>query len=526
MSVSAERQLGQILVDRRLMSIDDLERLSLDASRAGVPLTRLLIDTGRVSDEDVLSVVAERLEIPYCDLRDGFKADPTIVALLDRSVAERLEALPYGTDDGGRVLVAVADPLNEEKRAEVAAAIGTGVRLALARDGGLAAAINEAYSGDSGSAETNLMPAAMDDGDTDREHPHINELLLRLIEMEGSDLHITAGSAPQVRVHGSLVPFDDLGMLKPAPLRAMIYEILTNRQKEELEEKRELDCSHPLPGRGRFRVNVFFQRGSIGAVIRAIPNQIVPLTKLGMPEVIGEFAHLQRGLVLVTGPTGSGKSTTLASVIDLINTTRASHIMTIEDPIEFMHRHKRSIVNQREVGADTETFADALRHALRQDPDVVLVGEMRDLETIATAITAAETGHLVFATLHTQDAPKSIERIVDVFPPHQQQQVRVQLANSIQAVIAQQLLPTLDGKSRVAAVEVMVANAAIRNLIRENKVHQITSSMQAGGRYGMQTMDQSLAGLVKDNKVSYRIAFERSHDPDAFNHLTPERYKT
>jgi twitching motility protein PilT len=521
MNASAERQLGQILVDRRLMSIDDLERLSIDAARAGVPLTRLLIDTGRVSAEDVLSVVAERLEIPYCDLRPGFKADPTVVALLDRAVADRLRALSYGTDDGGRVLVAVSDPLNESKRTEVAAAIGTGVRLALAKEGQLTAAIAEAYADGSSSGRSAATTSGNGTVHGDEEYPHINELLMRLIDLDGSDLHLTAGSVPQVRVHGSLVPFDDVGMLKPAPLRAMIYDILTNRQKEELEEQRELDCSHPLPGQGRFRVNVFFQRGSIGAVIRAIPNQIISLTKLGMPEVIGEFAHLQRGLVLVTGPTGSGKSTTLASIIDLINTTRASHIMTIEDPIEFLHRHKRSLVNQREVGADTQTFADALRHALRQDPDVVLVGEMRDLDTIATAITAAETGHLVFATLHTQDAPKS-----DVFPPHQQQQVRVQLANSLQAVVAQQLLPTLDGQSRIAAVEVMVATAAIRNLIRENKVHQITSSMQAGGRYGMQTMDQSLAGLVKHNKVSYRIAFERSHDPDAFDHLTPERYKS
>jgi twitching motility protein PilT len=266
-------------------------------------------------------------------------------------------------------------------------------------------------------------------------------------------------------------------------------------------------------------VNVFFQRGSVGAVMRAIPNDVVTLEALGMPPVVKEFAYLPRGLVLVTGATGSGKSTTLASIVDEINTHRGVHVMTVEDPIEFMHRHKRSIVNQREVGADTESFATALRHALRQDPDVILVGEMRDLETMSTTLTAAETGHLVFATLHTQDAPGSIERIIDVFPPHQQQQVRVQLAESLQGIVTQQLLPTLDGQGRVAAVEVMVAIPAIRNLIREGKVHQIRSTMQAGGRHGMQTMDKALAALVHAGKVDVRLATERAQNVEELTKL-------
>jgi twitching motility protein PilT len=522
---STERQLGQLLIDRRLMTVDDLERLSVDADRTGLPFTRLLIETGRVLSEDVLRAVATELDMAYCEMDVGFSPSRSAVELLDQEAAERLEALPYDRDASGRVLVALADPLNEAKRTELESSVGDAVDVSLAERERLNAAIAVAYGSPTGSTTPSGTPVQAD-GDSSEGPLHINDLLVRLVDVGGSDLHVTAGSPPQVRVNGDLQPMEEFGMLRPAPLRAMIYEILTNRQKEELEDNRELDCSHPLTGKGRFRVNVFFQRDSIGAVMRAIPSEIVPLPKLGMPDVLAEFAHLQRGLVLVTGPTGSGKSTTLASLIDLINTTRAAHIMTIEDPIEFMHRHKRSIVNQRELGADTRSFPTALKHALRQDPDVVLVGEMRDLETIGTAITAAETGHLVFATLHTQDAPKSVERIIDVFPSHQQQQVRVQLAASLQAVVAQQLLPTANGRSRLAAVEVMVATPAIRNLVREGKVHQIASAMQSGGRYGMQTMDQSLARLVKEGAVSYRVALERCQDIDAFNHLVPERYRT
>jgi twitching motility protein PilT len=265
-----------------------------------------------------------------------------------------------------------------------------------------------------------------------------------------------------------------------------------------------------VAGKGRFRVNVYFQRGSLGAVLRAIPEHIMSLEELGMPPMVGEFASMNRGFVLVTGATGQGKSTTLASLIDLVNRTRAVHVMTVEDPIEYMHRHKMAVVNQREVGADTSSFAEALKHALRQDPDVILVGELRDLETIATALTAAETGHLVFATLHTQDAPGTVQRVIDVFPSHQQQQVRVQLSASLQGVVCQQLLPAMIGKGRVAAVEVLVATPAVRNLIREGKVHQIRTAMQAGGKYGMNTMEQSLAQLVRAGQITIAAATERT----------------
>jgi len=348
---------------------------------------------------------------------------------------------------------------------------------------------------------------------------HLNDFLEKLIEMEGSDLHLTAGSPPMVRVHGTLLAMDEFGIQMPADLRRIIYEILTADQRTRFEESRELDTSHPLPGRGRFRVNVFFQRDSVAAVLRSIPNEISNPADLGMPVAVNSLAHLHRGLVLVTGPTGSGKSTSLASIINLINTERASHIITVEDPIEFLHKHKKSIVNQREVGTDTLGFNEALKHILRQDPDVILVGEMRDLETIGAALTAAETGHLVFGTLHTQSAPQSIERIIDVFPAHQQSQVRVMLAGSLQAVLSQQLMPTVDGKGRVAAVEVMIATSAIRNLVRDGKVHQIPSAIQAGGKYGMQTMDMALADLTKQGKITRELAMERCADKEAMTRL-------
>ena len=338
---------------------------------------------------------------------------------------------------------------------------------------------------------------------------HVNDLLHKVIELGASDLHLTAGTPPQVRVHGDLQTLDEFGEMTPNELRRMLYAILTQKQRERFENDLELDLSHPLPGKARFRVNVFQQKESVGAVMRAIPNVVVPLEKLGLPKVVRSMASYPRGLVLVTGPTGSGKSTTLASLVDIINQERPVHIMTVEDPIEFLHTHKKAIVNQREVGEDTHGFAPALKHVLRQDPDVILVGEMRDLETIQTALTAAETGHLVYATLHTQDAPQSIDRMIDVFPPHQQQQVRVQLATSLQAVMTQALVQSRDGRSRHVACEVMIATPAIRNLIREGKIYQIYSAMQAGGQYGMQTMDQSLAELVKANRITYDLALER-----------------
>jgi twitching motility protein PilT len=347
----------------------------------------------------------------------------------------------------------------------------------------------------------------------------VQELLDQVIVRDASDLHLTAGAAPTVRIHGDLKPMQEFGLMDPEILRRMVYSILTQRQRERFEQDLELDTSYSLPGKARFRVNVYLQRDAIGAAFRLIPFTIRTVEELGLPLNIMEFSRLPRGLVVVTGPTGSGKSTTLASLVDVVNTEREVHIMTVEDPIEYLHRHKRAIVNQREVGADTHSFAQALKHVLRQDPDVILVGEMRDLETISTAITAAETGHLVFATLHTQDAPQTIDRMIDAFPPHQQQQIRVQLATTLQGVVTQQLIQTWDGRGRVAAAEILVATPAVRNLIREGKVHQIYSAMQAGAKFGMRTMDHALAVLVINGQISIEMAEQRCHDPQELRRL-------
>src|SRR5215471_94361 len=321
----------------------------------------------------------------------------------------------------------------------------------------------------------------------------IPELLGKLLEMNGSDLHLTAGTLPTVRVHGELERLQDYPNLSPRALQGMIYAILPQKMRERFEQELELDMSYSLPGRARFRVNVFMQRDAVGAVFRVIPFDIKDVVELGLPPVAADLARFPRGFVVVTGPTGSGKSTTLAAMVDVVNTERSGHIMTVEDPIECLHKHKRCVVNQREIGADTHSFSSALKHVLRQDPDVILVGEMRDLETIETAITAAETGHLVFATLHTQDAPQTIDRIIDVFPPTQQGQVRAQLAIGLQGVVTQTLLPTADGQGRCVAAEVLVPTPGVRNLIREGKTHQIYSLIQTGAEQGMQTMDSSLA---------------------------------
>jgi len=355
---------------------------------------------------------------------------------------------------------------------------------------------------------------------TTKKKVDINELLEEVLVRGASDLHITVGAPPVMRINGVLQRIEEYPRLTGNDTREMIYSILTARQREQLEANLEYDLSYSVPGSARFRVNAYFQRNSLGAAFRIIPYRIKTVEELNLPPVIKELTKLPRGFILVTGPTGQGKSTTLAAVIDLINETRNDHIITVEDPIEFLHVHKRCIVNQREVGADTHSFANALKYVLRQDPDVILVGEMRDLETISTALTAAETGHLVFATLHTQDAPQTIDRIIDVFPTYQQQQVRLQLASTIQAIITQQLLPTRDGKGRVPAVEIMIATSAIRNMIREAKTHQIYSAMQAGGQqYGMQTMDHSIAALYKNGIISYDVAMARCQNRDEMQRL-------
>ncbi|WP_304524075.1 type IV pilus twitching motility protein PilT [Demequina gelatinilytica] len=358
------------------------------------------------------------------------------------------------------------------------------------------------------------MASQREDSDLD-----LQLALREMMRLGASDLHITTGAPPMIRLDGGLTPIPNMERLTPASIQRSLYSILTQKQREIFEEHLELDFSYALVGEGRFRVNLYQQRDSLGAAFRVIPYEIKALEALGVPPAVGSLAGKHRGLVLVTGPTGSGKSTTLASLIDLVNRNRAAHIMTVEDPIEFLHKHKKSLINQREVGADTHSFGNALKHVLRQDPDVILVGEMRDLETISVALTAAETGHLVFATLHTQDAAQTIDRIIDVFPSEQQGQVRTQLATAIQGVVCQALAKRADGAGRAVATEVMIATPAIRNLIREGKTHQIYSMMQSGSRQGMHTMDQHLAELVRSGRISYESGLELCHHYEDFNRL-------
>lgn len=346
----------------------------------------------------------------------------------------------------------------------------------------------------------------------------ISDILREVVNKNASDLHLTVGLPPVVRVDGRLETLD-MPVLKPNDTRDLIYSILTQDQRQKLETDWEVDLSFSLYGVARFRVNAFFQRGTLSAAFRLIPVAIKSIDELGLPKILHTFVHKPRGLVLVTGPTGSGKSTTLAAIIDEINETRNDHIVTIEDPIEFLHSHKRCVINQREVGADTKAFPIALRSALRQDPDIILIGEMRDLETIQIALTAAETGHLIFATLHTQDCPQTIDRMIDVFPPHQQEQIRVQIAATLEGVVTQQLLPKAGGIGRVAACEVLIATPAVRNLIREGKTHQLYTVMQTGGQYGMQTMNAALADLVRRGEITRELALRRSSMPDELERL-------
>ncbi len=341
--------------------------------------------------------------------------------------------------------------------------------------------------------------------------PSLSDLLKRMVDMGGSDLHITVDSPPRIRLHGELKPLEGVAPLGPVDTKQLAYSILTDAQKHRFEESLELDFSFGIKNMARFRGNLFNQRGAVAGAFRMIPYEIKSFDELRLPPLLGTLCEKPRGLVLVTGPTGSGKSTTLATMLDLINQSRYEHMITIEDPIEFIHSHKRCLVNQREVHSDTQSFANALRAALREDPDVVLIGEMRDLETIESALRIAETGHLTFATLHTNTASSTINRIIDVFPSHQQSQVRAQLSMVLEGILCQSLLPRADGRGRILAAEILVPNPAIRNLIREDKIHQIYSAMQLGQeKFGMQTFNQALYSLYSQRLVTLETAFSRS----------------
>ncbi|HVM39964.1 MAG TPA: PilT/PilU family type 4a pilus ATPase [Acidimicrobiia bacterium] len=518
--MSASQQIGQVLLKRRAVD----ERVLADAleeeGRTGTPLPAILARTG-VPEKELVAAIAEAVGLRFVDF-GVTPLSPDAAEAIPADVARRHVAL--GVDwDGPDLVVAFADPTDAVGLDAVRAAAGCDVVAAAAVRADLMKALDAVYGpAPAGADAVSPLEVEMPSAPAEPTEPaviHLDDLLEKVLELGASDLHLTVGTPPSVRVNGGLQRLEGFPELTSMQIREMLYAVLNQRHRESFENNLELDTSYSLPGKSRFRVNMFRQRDSVGAVLRVIPYEIVPLEKLGLPDSVRQFADLTRGLVLVTGPTGSGKSTTLASLIDIVNTTRPDHIMTVEDPIEFLHQHKRSVVNQREVGEDTHSFAEALKRVLRQDPDVILVGEMRDLETISTALTAAETGHLVFGTLHTQDAPQSIDRIIDVFPSHQQSQIRVQLAGALQGIVTQQLVPTADGRGRAVASEVLVVTPAIRNLIREAKIHQIYSLIQAGGKHGMVTMDQSLATLVKQGKISLDVALERSHDQDELRRL-------
>ena len=347
----------------------------------------------------------------------------------------------------------------------------------------------------------------------------LDEILLEGVKRNASDVHITCFLPPILRIHGKLVKLDDYNELSPSNIKEFLFKILDKEKIKKLEGDLELDFSYSIAGKGRFRCNYYYQRGTLSAAFRVITSDIKSVQELRLPDQIEEFATYPRGLVLVTGPTGSGKSTTLASIINLINTNRAENIITIEDPIEYLFKHKKSIISQREVGSDTKSFPSALKYVLREDPNVIMIGEMRDLETISSALTAAETGHLVFSTLHTQDAAQTIDRIIDVFPTYRQRQVRIQLAGTLKAVLVQQLLPTVNNDERIVATELMFVTGAIKNMIREVKTPQIYSAIQAGGKRGMMTMDMSLVKLYREGKITKELAYEKAHNREEIKRM-------
>jgi twitching motility protein PilT len=539
---TASRQVGQFLVERKVLSKDALEHALAKEAETGVPLAKILASEGTVSERDLAAAVASQLGMRFWD-PTVTPVSPLVEGAVPPEVARKYMVIAIAMQ-GDELLVAAEDPTDEEMLKALTHVSGCKAKACLATRADISRALDAMYgpaphkgaasyapasgAGASplgpgsvragGSAQTVQVPAITEEDELAPELS-VNRMLARLVELRGSDLHLSVGLPPMVRVDGDLQPLEEFEVLTGSKLRDLVYAILPQRVRERFENNLELDTSHVVPGVGRFRVNVFQQKDAVGAVMRAIPFKILSLEELGVPAQVRQFAELPRGLVLVTGPTGSGKSTTLAALIDIINSTKPVHIMSVEDPIEFLHTHKKAVVNQREVGEDTKSFAEALKHVLRQDPDVILVGEMRDLETISTALTAAETGHLVFATLHTQDAPQSIDRMIDVFPAHQQQQIRTQLSTTLQGVVTQQLLPCAGGPGRVVACEVLVATPAVRNLIREGKTHQIYSAMQAGAKFGMQSMDQHLADLVKRNLVAMEVAEERCANADDLRRL-------
>jgi twitching motility protein PilT len=543
--VEWSNRLAQALVQSGYETESNLVPVLAEARANGLSLATLLLTKKLALPGVVVGALAHLSQLTAIDI-SLVTPSPEAEACMPDAVAQEYEAVALQFD--GRVLsVAFAEPPTPQDVDALASKVGYRINPVLAdpvliaemlRPGqqpeqGLEVSPGPAPSSplvDERSAPEEIIPDAdveqllergISVAATNGSMPlHIDDLLRYAVAVGASDLHLTANMPGSIRLHGAVRAVEGCPVLNNETIRDMVFGILPASQRERFEEESELDTSHSIAGVGRFRVNVSLQRGTVAAALRPIPHEMPEFESLGIPESVKSFTELRRGLVLVTGPTGSGKSTTLASLIDIINRTKPMHIVTIEDPIEFLHGHKRSIVTQREIGEDTRSFGEALRRVLRQDPDVILVGELRDLETISTALTAAETGHLVFATLHTQDAPQTIDRMIDVFPTNQQEQIRVMLAATLEGVVTQQLIVNANGTGRVPCSEVLMCTSAIRNLIRQSKTHQIYSVMQVGGSFGMQTMDQGLAKLVKDGIISESIAYDRSsNEEDLRNHL-------
>jgi twitching motility protein PilT len=525
-------RLAQSLVAGGYATEANLAPLLTEAQTTGQPLGAMLIARQLALPGVVVGALAQISQLQAIDLAAA-PPSPDALAAVPESVGREYGAVGISLDSR-QLVVAFREPPAPEDVQAMAAVVGYRVHPVLA-DPTVIDRILASGSMPQGSPEASNGRSEVSTGqpvDHASNQPvaavhssesmplHIDDLLRYAVSVGASDLHLTAQMPACIRLHGAIRPIEGCPKLSNETIRDMVFGILPASQRERFEEERELDTSHSIAGVGRFRVNVSLQRGTVAAALRPIPHEMPAFDSLGIPDSIKSFTELRRGLVLVTGPTGSGKSTTLASLVDIINRTKPLHIVTVEDPIEFLHDHKRSIITQREIGEDTFSFAEALRRVLRQDPDVILVGELRDLETISTALTAAETGHLVFATLHTQDAPQTVDRIIDVFPTSQQEQIRVMLAATLEGVVTQQLILNSDGTGRIACCEVLVCTSAVRNLIRSSKTHQVYSLMQTGGSFGMQTMDQGLAKLVRDGLITESVAYDRSrNEEDLRNHL-------
>ncbi len=530
-------RLAQALVSGGYATETNLSPLLTEAQATGQSLGLLLISRELALPGVVVGALAQLAQLPAVDLAAA-TPDPQTLALIPETACREYGAVAVNAD-GNQLAVAFGEPPSEEVVSALSALVGYRITPVLG-DPTVIGALHDAISSSRGQPEApagsgpssggaafgheqgrNVGPTTPSVAAAEPGVPlHIDDLLRYAVSVGASDLHLTAQMPASIRLHGAIRPIEGCPKLGNETIRDMVFGILPASQRERFEAELELDTSHSIAGVGRFRVNVSMQRGTVAAALRPIPHEMPMFDSLGIPEAVKSFTELRRGLVLVTGPTGSGKSTTLASLIDIINRTKPLHIVTVEDPIEFLHDHKRSIINQREIGEDTFSFAESLRRVLRQDPDVILVGELRDLETISTALTAAETGHLVFATLHTQDAPQTVDRIIDVFPTSQQEQIRVMLAATLEGVVTQQLILNADGTGRIACCEVLVCTSAVRNLIRSSKTHQIYSLMQTGGSYGMQTMDQGLSRLVHDGLITESVAYGRSrNEEDLRNHL-------